>query len=100
MVSVPSVIMIVPPLMILAVTALPLGAKGVPSVVRLSTVGAMTLNFVIEPGPSMFNAVLATGTAIGMSELWSGEAHEQQKHSQNRGCQSRLRQPRIIAELA
>lgn len=96
----PSVVAAVPPLMVLIPAALSFGAKLVPSSICLGTVLSMALNCAIELGPRVFDAALTLGTVVGMSELWSGEAHEQHEHSQKRGCQCGLRQSGIRAELA
>lgn len=85
-VTVPSVVLCIPPLMILIPAALSFGAKSVPCLVGLGTVLAVALNFMVEFGLRVFNVGLAPGAGVGVSELWSGEAHEQYKHSQNRGC--------------
>lgn len=55
----PSVVPIVPPLMVFMPAMLAFGAKLVPSSVGLRTVLAVALNSAVELGPRVFNAVLA-----------------------------------------
>lgn len=99
-IAVPSVVMIVPPLMVLVPATLSFSAKSVPSIVGLRAVLAVTLNFVVESRPGVFDTMLAARPRVGVRQLWRGHSHEHQKSSENRRGQSGSRRPGTIRVLS
>jgi hypothetical protein len=56
-------------------------AEVVPCRIGLRTVRTVKMNFVVQPGLRVLNAVLTPGPRVRMSQLWGHEPHEDQEAS-------------------
>lgn len=78
-VFVPSVA--IPPLVKSTPAMLSFSAEVVPRRIGLRTVRTVKMNFVVQPGLCVLNAVLTPGPRVGVSQLWGHEPHEDQEAS-------------------